>query len=45
MKTCKHCGRNISKGSGGLWIHETYLYRCLQKDSGQPYGLEAEPSD
>lgn len=45
MKPCKHCERNISLGSGGLWIHDNYLYRCLTNESGEPYGLQAEPSD
>jgi hypothetical protein len=49
---CKHCGRKITNlGSDGavypVYSHlegrQKHLIRCWPEDTGQPYGLNAEP--
>lgn len=51
---CKHCGRGITNvGSDGKvynsWKHtegpQNHLIRCWPEDTGQPYGLNAEPKE
>ncbi|URM87025.1 hypothetical protein SEA_RUCHI_58 [Arthrobacter phage Ruchi] len=50
--TCKHCGRRIERGPlrrALPWVHLTDLgvagpQRCNPEESGQPAGLEAEPT-
>lgn len=52
MVKCKNCDREISNiGSDGskypVWHHtegrQKHLMRCWPEDTGQPYGLNAEP--
>lgn len=46
IRRCKHCGRLIS-GKPNSWIHvdgrQRGLHRCDGRDSGLPYGYDAEP--
>lgn len=46
MNYCKHCGLRI-EWLGVMWGHVlgpwAWINRCNPEDSGQPYGLEAEP--
>lgn len=48
---CKHCGRRIARGPlrSLAWVHLTDLgvagpQRCRPEETGQAYGLEAEPT-
>lgn len=48
---CRHCGRGIVPTGAGVpgYTHElgkgSYLTRCKPEESGQPYGLNAEPKE
>lgn len=48
--TCIHCGRIITASTvdHASWIHvdggQALLHRCNPTDTGQPYGLDAEPT-
>lgn len=45
--TCRHCGRTITRGDGTVWAHVispgSLLIRCDPRETGKPYGLNAEP--
>lgn len=51
---CKHCGRTITNVGDDGTVYKTYvhtdgpqrrLHRCWPADTGQPYGLDAEPAE
>lgn len=45
---CRHCGRPV-EWLGVMWGHvygpDSFVNRCRPEESGQPYGLEAEPAE